>query len=174
MQWCILRCSSQSTLPLVRSLARAGIEVWTPIEQVTKRVPRANIKRVIEVALIPSYLFVKAEAMPDVLAIMNSPSKDHREFRLFKHNGGVPLIADSTLDALRLIARRSVAKASPPKLTPGDKVKLTEGGFAGLTATIEKPGKEYSSVTLPGLAFQLQVANYHLLQPDTETAIMAA
>lgn len=172
--WCILRCSSQNTLPLVRSLTRAGVEVWTPIEQVTKRVPRANIKRVIDRALLPSYLFASAQDMPNVLAIMNSPSKDHRDFRLFKHNGGVPLIADSTLDALRLIARRSVAKASPPKLTPGDKVKLTEGGFAGLTATIEKPGKEYSSVTLPGLAFSLRVANYHLLQPDTDSAIMAA
>lgn len=161
--WCILRCQSQSTLPLVRSLTRAGVEVWTPVEKVTKRVPRKNIKRVIDRALLPSYLFAQAQDMPTVLAIMNSPSKDHREFRLFKHNGGVPLIADSTLDALRQIARMSVAKATPPALHIGDRIKLTDGGFAGLTGEVEAVGKTYATMRLPGFAMPIQVANYFLL-----------
>ena len=172
--WCILRCSSQSTLPLVRSLTRAGVEVWTPIEQVTKRVPRANIKRVIDRALLPSYLFASAQDMPNVLAIMNSPSKDHREFRLFKHNGGVPLIADSTLDALRLVARKSAVKAMPPAFGKGQRVVLTSGIGQGLTGEVYRPGNEFTTVNFPGYSMPMRIANYILLPCDKEAAILAA
>ena len=177
--WCILRCSSQSTLPLVRSLTRAGVEVWTPIEQVTKRVPRANIKRVIDRALLPSYLFASAQDMPNVLAIMNSPSKDHREFRLFKHNGGVPLIADETLAELRdqeKASRRAAEKdkARGLRFAEGLAVKMSRGLAQGMRGHVVKSGNEFTTVSFPGYSMPMRIANYMLLPTDTETAIMAA
>lgn len=161
-------------MPLLRSLTRAGIEAWTPVEQSTKRVPRANVKRIVDRAVLPSYIFTKAEQMPDLLAIMNSPSKDHREFRLFKHNGGIPLIADSTLDALRMFARKSTAKAIAPSLNIGDTIKLTDGSFAGLSGEIESVGKAFATVRLPGFNTPIKVANFYLLPEGENYNRMAA
>ena len=165
--WCILRCAAQSTIPLLRSLSRAGIDVWTPIERVTRRVPRANVKRVLDRAIIPSYLFVASDHMPAILALLNSPTRDHREFRLFKHNGGVPLINGEALDPLRMLERKSHAKAAEPILRAGDSVKLTDGGFAGMTGTVGAVGKSYSEVTIQGFNLPLKIANFYLL-PSSE------
>lgn len=171
--WCILRCSSNSTLPLARSLARAGIEAWTPIEQQVRRVPRASVKRTIQVALIPGYLFARTSDMGEVLAIMNSPSKDHRDFRLFKHNGGVPVIPDSQLAPLRLLERKSKAKAEAPRMKAGDTVRLTDGGFAGMTGTIESMGSNFAMVQIGAFKMPIKVAAYYLL-PNNEDSAMAA
>lgn len=165
---CILRCAPASTMPLVKSLTRAGIEVWTPVEQIVRRVPRANIKRTIDTAMLPSYLFVQAIHIPHLIELMESPRKDHREFHLFRHMGKIALIADDTLAPLRLLERKSRAtvKADSP-IKAGAIVRLEDGGFAGLSGVIEKPGTNFSSVRIEGFGSALKIANYYLL-PNTE------
>lgn len=174
MNWCILRCSNQATLVLARSLTRAGVNLWTPIEQVTKRVPRANIKRTVDHALLPSYIFAQAEHLPELAQIMNAPKREHRDFRLFKHNGGIPLIADSTLAPLRLLERKSKAIAQGPSITAGQSVRLTDGGFAGMTGEVESTGAKFAMVRLDGFPLPLRIANYYLLPNQTNAVSHAA
>ncbi len=168
-EWCILRAAPASTLPLAKSLTRAGMEVWIPIEQITRRLPRANVKRVIDTAILPSYLFVRASHIPELIEMMEAPHKDHREFRLFRHLGMIALIADDTLAPLRLLERkrRNVPKADSP-LKVGATIRLEDGGFAGLSGVIEKPGSNFSFVRIEGFGSALKIANYYLLPSNLE------
>jgi transcription antitermination factor NusG len=172
MAWCILRCSDQATMPLVKSLARAGIDLWTPVERVTKRVPRANIKRSVEQPLLPSYIFAAASHLPELFGIINAPKREHRDFRLFKHNGAIPLVADETLSPLRLLERKS--KAETAQLKRGDAVRLTDGGFAGMSGEIEATGPKFAMVRLNGFPQPLRIANYYLLPNQTGLVNQAA
>ena len=162
--WIILRCSTANTLPLAKTLARAGFDVWTPIEQKTKRVPRANVKRVIDYAMLPSYLFVRANHLLDMMQLANSPTREHRDFRVFHYLGGIPMIADETLAPLRLLERKSKVKDETTRLKAGDAVRLADGGFAGMSGVIESAGTNYAMVRLTGFPMPLKIANFYLLQ----------
>ncbi len=179
--WCILRCKSANTLPLLKSLGREGIEVWSPVERVTKRVPRANIRRVIDHALLPSYIFAAASDLPALIALCEAPASEHRDFRVFHHHGRLPLIADATLAPLRLLEERLAlselkrrSRGQMPRLNRGDEVKLTEGGFAGLAGVIELVGKQFTSVRFKGFSLPLKIANFYLLPSEAENGIQCA
>ncbi len=167
--WCILRCSNVNTLPLLRTLGREGVEVWSPLEMVTKRVPRANIKRTLEQALLPSYIFANVEQLAVLLAICEAPVSGHREFRIMHTHGRMPLIDDTDLAGLRLLERKSrAAVRKEPSVNTGDAVRLTDGGFAGLTGKVEKAGAQFSTITLDGFTMPMKVANYFLLQSSAD------
>lgn len=172
MDWCILQCQSPATLALVQSLSRAGLEVWTPVETRTKRVPRANVKRQVTYALMPGYAFARAHDLPELARLREGT--DHKPFRIFRHNNRLPLISDAILAPLRLLERKLAPKDQAPQLHTGDRVKLTDGGFAGLTATIETPGANFTTVRLPGFPVSLKVANFYLLPSETNSVNLAA
>ncbi len=166
--WCILRCSGQNTLPLVRSLALAGFDVWAPIERVTKRVPRANIKRKVDVAMLPSYIFARARHVAELFALANDPVKDHRDFRVFRQRDRLALIADDTLAPLRLLERK-VKPREETTLAAGTTVHLTDGGFAGLSGTVESSKGDYSMVRIPGFSMTIKIASFYLLRDGSES-----
>lgn len=171
-QWCILRCSGPNTLPLLTSLTKAGFEVWTPVELITRRVPKANVKRRLENAMLPSYLFAAADRLIDLIQLANTPGKDHRDFRVFKQLDRFPLIADATLAPLRLEERRK--KPAPEGLKAGDDVRMTDGAYAGLRGVVEKGGSKFAVVRVPGFQMSLKIAAYYLLRDESGSAIMRA
>lgn len=173
-QWCILRCAGQNTLPLMRSLTKAGFEVWSPVEVRTKRVPRANVKRTIEFAMLPSYLFAAADRVVDLIALSNAPGREHRDFRVFQRQDRAPLIADSDLADLRLAERKVTAKAERPHFEPGETVRLEDGGFAGLTGEVVSARGEFVSVQLPGFRMAIKVRSFYLLREHERSATMRA
>lgn len=160
--WCILRTASAKTLPLARSLTLAGIEVWTPIETRTFRVPRATVKRRIDIALMPTYLFARAPQLTELLALANDPTTRHAEFRVFRTPNGIPLIADDTLSPLRLSERRR--KPVEQGLVLGDRVKLVDGGFAGLRGVVQESRGKFTVVQLEGFSMPLKIAACYLLR----------
>jgi transcription antitermination factor NusG len=174
MDWIILRCSPANTLPLAKTLARDGFEAWTPIEQKAKRVPRANVKRVVDYAMLPSYLFVSARHLLDMMQLANSPSRVHRSFSVFHHLNAIPMIADATLAPLRLLERKSTVKDETNRLKAGDAVRLADGGFAGMSGVIESAGTNYAMVRLTGFPMPLKVANFYLLQNAKDCEISNA
>lgn len=171
--WCVLRMAPAATLALARSLSAAGFDVWTPTEVVTKRVPRANVKRKVTVALLPSFLFARAGHIPALLAIRADPVKHHREFRLFRQADRFPLIDDDALAPLRLIERRM--KPRDGGLVGGERVKLTEGGFAGLSGVVESSRGDFATVAIPGFQnMKLRIARWHLQADDASDTRQAA
>lgn len=178
-QWLILRCKNADTLPLLRSLTRAGLDVWTPTERVTKRVPRANIKRKLDNALLPSYVFAAFDDLADLTAICDEPVSQHRAFRIFYWHRKLPLIADATLGPLRDLERDSMEAARRDsfkgvRFDIGSEVRLTAGSFEGLTGEVEGGNTNYTTVRIKGFNLPLKIANYHLLQDAEKFATAEA
>lgn len=171
-QWCILRCAGQNTLPLLRSLEKAGFEVWSPVEMRTRRVPRANFKRRIEQPMMPGYLFARADRLMDLIQASNAPGQQHREFRVYRQQDRFPLIADADLAPVRLQERK--VKPAPEGLKIGDDVRLTDGAYAGLRGEVVKGGNKFAMVRIPGFHIPLKVAAYYLLQDNECSGIMVA
>ncbi|SKB27032.1 hypothetical protein [Sphingopyxis flava] len=108
--WCILSTSGGRTLPLARSLCDAGMEVWAPTRTIRRPAPgqRRNLlmglrRKMIEVdvAILPGFVFARADRISDLAAIAHDPASPHPSFSVFQLGGRAPLVADSSLTGLR-------------------------------------------------------------------------
>lgn len=156
--WIILRTSGQRTLRLLNSLREDGYEVWTPQRRRRVRVPRHNVRREVDFALLPSFVFARAHHLIDLLELAAMPVKPrrgaggrkptHDVFSVFHHLDGIPVIADRDLDPLReeetRIARR------PHFFHRGEKVRVTHGAGTGLTGTVLCGDDRFTLVCLGG------------------------
>ena len=158
---------------LASALRIAGIDAWSPVEAVTKRVPRANIKRRIVLPLMPSYVFADARCLIELIELAEAEHKPQPDFRLFRSAGRIPLIADTNLEGLRTIEQKRTV-SERPAFTKGERVKLLDAGFLGLTGTVESAKGQYVMVAIPGLRFKLKVAAWCLLREGEESGMSAA
>lgn len=166
MDWCILRMAGPRTLAVAQSLARAGYDVWTPVELQKRRLPRSRVKVEREVVLMPTYAFARAEHLRDLLAETMKPVSSHPAFTLFRHGDRFPLIADQALDPLRLAERKSAPLAKVQPFSQGEQVKLAERGFEGLSGIVETTKGQFTMVCFPGFAVPIKVATMHLLPAE--------
>lgn len=170
---CILRCSGAQTMRLVRWLNAAGYDAWSPVEAITMRVPRANIKRRVVKPLMPSYVFVSARDLHDMIELANAEHGDNPRFRVFQMAGRIPIIADKSLEGLRYIEKKRTIQTRPA-LQKGEQVRLTDGGFAGLVATVESTQGQFATVTIPGMPFKMKVAAWCILRDGEHSAMSEA
>lgn len=166
-EWCILRMAGPRTLAVARSLAKAGYDVWTPVETRQKRLPRSKAKVECEVVLMPTYAFAQAAGLRDLLAESMNPVSDHPAFTVFRHGDRFPLIADRSLDPLRVAERRGTPLEKVRQFDAGERVKLTERGFEGLSGIVETSKGQFTMVCFPGFNIPIKVATMHLL-PEVE------
>ncbi len=179
--WCILRMAPSRTMKVAESLARAGFEVWTPVENQVRRLPRSKVRQARQVMVMPTYLFARAHQIVDLLALSKAPGSPHPDFSVFRHHDRFPLIADESLNHLRMIEKRTAPKQRASIFTAGDEVKLTEGSFAGMNGVVETSKGQYSLVTFSGWAVPIKIASLLLLpvhvqcaEPEQGTAAEAA
>lgn len=71
--WAILRTSGPSTLLLAKALREAGFDAWSPVEIQNRRRPRSKDRFEREVAVMPSYVFVDADRLVELLQIASKP-----------------------------------------------------------------------------------------------------
>jgi transcription antitermination factor NusG len=169
--WCILRMASGDTLKLAKSLSDAGLTVWTPVER--KIVSRTRIRE--DVAMMPSYAFGRVEHVDELLRLAMIPQREHPRFSVFHRRGGIPLIADDQLNAVRSEVERSQRLferfkrrgKKGPKLCVGSEVRLPDGPFAGFTGIVEDQQGQFTAVglTIFGKPVTIKVASL-LLAPD--------
>lgn len=173
--WIILRCSGASTLKLAASLKTAGFEVWTPMVQNSARRPRTRKPKEL-VPAMPTYLFAAARHLHTLLAERGHPASDHPDFSVFQHYGRIPLIADAELAPLRTAERKSTPLENVRKFTQGERVKLTEGGFAGMSGVVEGiRGKgKFTLVSFPGYAIPIDIDTMLLLADEQQSPAKAA
>lgn len=167
--WVILRMAGGDTLRLVRSLKTAGIEAWAPVEKRLAKMPRTGAPFDKESALLPSYAFAPVEHVDELLRLEHSPKRAHPKFIVFRHNNGVPLIADNQLDALRSEEarkgrvfekwRRRVTKGQ--KIERGTLVKMPDGPFQGFSGVVEDHQGQYTIVatSIFGKPVEIKVAS---------------
>jgi transcription antitermination factor NusG len=169
--WFILRCASADTLKVADHLQKRGFDVWTPIERKYGRKPRTRAPFDKEFALMPSYLFAAMDDLPSLQQLADLPTSDTPRFTLFRYAGGVPLIDDNQLDALRaeesrlqrVYEKHSAKGKTGPKFEGGEVVRLQEGGFAGLEGTVIEQQGQYTLVSLAGFHQPIKIASLLLL-----------
>jgi transcription antitermination factor NusG len=158
-KWCILRANGPATLRLAASLQAAGINAWTPTEHIRRRVPRGKTMERRIVAVTPTYVFVQAKHLPDLLQIERADISPHPRFSVFRYYGDTVFVRHAALHPLRLIQQESYrtglpasgrfpGKARGSHYEVGDLLKLRSGAFAGFEAFVE---------TSDGLTTTLQV-----------------
>jgi transcription antitermination factor NusG len=174
-EWCVLRTSGPNTIGLFRSLAAAGFEVWTPIENQSRRKPRNKAKVECEVPIMPTYIFARADQLVDLIDLSFAPLKNHRDFSVFRYFARYPLISDDSLGSLRLIERKlAVRKNKDAGFTAGERVRLNEGGFAGMSGVVETSKGQFTLVCFPGFNIPVKIASWHLVKDQVQEPDIAA
>lgn len=161
--WCILRTSNQNTLRLVRSLNAASLTAWTPTEERTIRVPRANIRRPVVFPLMPGYAFADAGSMVDLLELAREPAKRGHGFNVFRRHDGTPaLVPNQLLAGMRELERKRTPVPASKLPKPGQSYRLTGLGFDGLRGVVIRCSQRYCTVAVEGFGKPLQVSPWLL------------
>lgn len=161
--WCILRCKGANTLRLAASLHAEGFEVWTPAEEIGKRERQRRGKRRDTVPVMPTYVFARARHLPELIAESAAFASPHPDFGVFHYYGQIPLIADETLDPLRVAERRGTPLEKVARFTQGERVRCAEAGFQGLSGVVETTKGQFTLVCFPGFSLPIKVRSLLLL-----------
>jgi hypothetical protein len=170
--WCILRTSGRNTLALADHLKREGFEVWTPVDHQPRRLPRRKQRVERQAPLMPTFVFAKASALADLIALSEQPGRPIG-FSLFRDGRRVPAIEDGELDALRGEETRSLARCrkamqagrrSTRVYARGETVRVPEGSFGGMTGIVETSDGRFTLVCFGG-AMSVKISTW-LLAPD--------
>lgn len=160
-RWCILRMGAGATLRLVRSLVDNGFEAWTPVVIEYTHARRGYERESIERALMPSFAFVTVDRFADLIDLMNTDTQLYRvwdpeagkmvtcgfaKFTIFHGENGYALVSDRQLDPLRAAAASHKFERKPDVFFEGDRVKMSDGGFAGLYGTVLHQFGKYVTV----------------------------
>lgn len=170
--WIILRMASGDTLRVAKSLKDAGLEVWTPVERRIGRTGSSRVRAEKERALMPSYAFGRVEHIAELLRLSVFQSSEHPRFRVHHERGGVPLIADDELGALRdeetritrLFDKWKRRGMKGPVLSAGTEINMPDGPFAGLSGIVEGATGEFTLVSFEGFHRPIKIASCLLLE----------
>lgn len=176
--WIILRTSGARTLRLRDSLEEDGFDVWTPTRVRTVRVPRANFRRPVKFAVVPSFVFARRRHLYDLLELAAMPDKPrrgaglrkpaHDPFSVFRHCDRIPVIRDEALESLRQAEER-VTDKRPRRYGDGERVKILRGPFGGMIGRVEKSSRR-KTVLCFGHNFRVEVDNFILGPEDVADA----
>lgn len=169
--WFILRMASADTLKVAEQLTKRGFDVWTPVERKRGRKPRTRAHFDKSFALMPSYVFANMHHLAELQSMADLPTADTPRFTLFRYAGGVPLIDDTQLAALRYeedrlqrIYEKQVAKGKRgPKFDAGHIVRLQEGPFMGLQGEVVEQHGQFTLVSIDGFHAPIKIASLLLL-----------
>ena len=102
---------------------------------------------------MPSYVFVRAEHLIDMIqlaamkpkprrqAICSISKPAHADFSVMRYNESIPVIADRHLESLRMIeAKRTPRAKADRRYAPGLSVRVKQegGSFAGMKGRVER------------------------------------
>lgn len=176
--WIILRTSGSSTMPLARGLRDAGYDAWTPIEIQNRRRPRSKDRYDREWAVMPSYVFAREDRLVDLVKLSRQPAQCYRRwdaeqekmvmhgipyFSVFRYDDRFPVVDNSSLEPLRVIERRTAPKPKAAVFGSGDKVRLVEGSFAGMSGVVQSSKGDYAMVSFPNYPIAIKIARLLLL-----------
>jgi ribosomal protein L21E len=174
-RWCILRIAGPQTLPLAASLQRGDFKAWAPQMVIRRRRPRSKVMTEIQAAILPTFVFLQAGQLNDVRRLHALPGSPLPAFSVLSNAGRVPLVSEAQMAALRdeeqracaahqavkdreaRLAERSerqrqraILRASAPTYAAGDRVRITEPAFAGMTGIVERGQGKAAVVNLGG------------------------
>lgn len=167
-RWCILRTSGPKTVPLARSLAAAGYDVWTPVQTKARRKPRSQEKIEFEAPIVPTFVFARADRIADLLRHAASPINPHPSFSVFHYRDRVPIISDGEIQSLRTYEERCNVKTHRAAFSVGEEVSVTASAWQGLSGVVEACNGKQARVCFGG-ALSVTIATFYLASNDIET-----
>lgn len=176
MRWCILRTSGGRTLPLAKSLAAAGLDVWTPVQTLTKRRGQARERIAYDAPIMPTFVFARAHQLANLARIAAQPFSSHPDFSIFRHLGRVPLISDSEVAEARRVeerGRRAALVGTRKSFVVGQPVRVSEGPGAGLSGEVVANGDGKFVLVAFG-AVRLKIGAWLLGTDEVQTTELAA
>lgn len=173
-----MRTAGASTLRLLRSLREDGFEVWAPVKTERRRVSRMTAGAVIEVALAPSFVFVRAAHLVDMLELAAMPDKPrrgpggrkpaHARFSVFHDHQGIPVIADDEMEGLRESERRR--PKCPVTFRRKEEVILTSGAGTGLRGRVIRSNPKETLVDLGRFFGRVKISTFILQLTESQDA----
>ena len=161
-RWVILTTGSSRTLALADGLIEFG--AWTP-RRAERRKGRGKKRDVVvqfDVPITPTFVFVPAEHLAEMLRIRALPTSPHPAFRMLQFRDRIPVVSDAGLRPLRSAEERfraSLLKTIRRRVEPGTSVRVSKGGFAGMTGIVESSTEKDAKVNFGG-GFVVKIASY--------------
>jgi hypothetical protein len=141
-RWCILRTSGGRTLALARSLSDAGLDVWTPVQSLTKRRGRTRERVAYDAPIMPTFVFARAQHLADLERIRELPAGTHPGFSIFRYLGRIPLISD-----LEVAGACSVEDRSRRAALLGTRKSIVVGSLCACRKDLAQACQERSLLT---------------------------
>jgi transcription antitermination factor NusG len=173
-QWCILRVGASRTIRLADALA--PFNAWTPRETFKRRIPRKTERETVTIPIMPTYVFAPAHYIMDLIELAQAWDKACPDFSLQRHPDriGYAVTPDSQLNPLRLAERAGTPLEQVRTFAHGERVKLTEGGFSGMSGIVETSDGKFTMLAFPGFAIPIKVETLRLLPEAVTNAQFAA
>jgi hypothetical protein len=180
VRWCILRTAGPRTLSLAKSLTDVGMDAWTPVAKVTRRLSRKPVWVHYDAPFTPTHVFVRIEHLAELEQCRAMPINPHPAFSIFRPYGKTAEVTDAQLAPLRAIEERSRQVAEKRKAvdergtaepyTPGEAVKI-EGAFTGLTPVVAASDRRWTEVVIaPGFSLKIDTSQLRRLNVSADAA----
>lgn len=151
-RWFALYVQPRKEKVVEQELLKRGYEVYLPIKQELRQ--WKDRKRIIEVPLIPSYVFMNIEEKEvwDIVRINGC-------VKFIWFNGKPCPIPDNQIDSIKLLLEKKVEiKQTSINPSSGDLVRIIEGDFTGLVGVfLHKKEKNNFAVRISSLGIDLTI-----------------
>lgn len=162
-RWFALYVQPRKEKVVEQELLKRGYEIYLPIKQELRQ--WKDRKRIIEVPLIPSYVFMNIEEKEvwDIVRINGC-------VKFIWFNGKPCPIPDDQIDSIKLLLAKNV-EIEQTSINPssGDLVRIIEGDFTGLVGVfLHKKEKNNFAVRISSLGIDLTItideSNFELVE----------
>lgn len=151
-RWFALYVQPRKEKVVEQELLKRGYEVYLPIKQELRQ--WKDRKKIIEVPLIPSYIFMNIEEREvwDIVRINGC-------VKFIWFNGKPCPIPDNQIDSIKLLLEKKVEiKQTSINPSSGDLVRIIEGDFTGLVGVfLHKKEKNNFAVRISSLGIDLTI-----------------
>lgn len=151
--WCILRTSARHTVRLAETIAKEGVEAWTPTVVSRPNLPKRRARVTLREPILPRFVFASADSLPQLLALSHAPLAG---FTILRHGERIAIVAEASLgplrkheDALeraRLLSLRKAEKRDP--LPIGAEVLVPGDAWRGLKGTVVRSDSNKTVIAL--------------------------
>ena len=151
LNWYALRVFHNKTSAVWAIAERDGIECYTPIREVEE--VRDGVLHIHEKQIMPSLLFMRTT--PEYITRLRRLTEENIYPYCEPGSSKPHIIPDAEMDIFRYIARTAAREIELVEDTPnkGDKVRITDGIFAGATGYIRRVhGTKRFVVRIEGIA----------------------
>ncbi|MBW0433174.1 UpxY family transcription antiterminator [Leptospira yasudae] len=154
-EWYVLYTNPRAEKKLKRLFQERKIECFLPL--LSKKKKWSDRWKVVEEPMYPSYIFVKISFYQDKVKVLQLPGAHHFVF----YDGKPYAIPDEDLNLVKSFLETYPDKIQieiQEKLSPGKKVLIQEGPFAGYKAeVISRKNEEQIIVKFPGMNLMTSV-----------------